>query len=277
MPALLVLGIIFIGFMTGEDFALLNPKGFIATHERNLALFAVGIMLLVVIPIFMLEYFVSRKYNESKKSTYDPDWDRSRLLVFAWWAIPTVVVIILGVNNWRATHRLDPMRALESDKKPLTVQVISLQWKWLFIYPEKDIATVNYLEFPEKTPINFELTSDAPMNSFWIPSLGGQMYTMTGMGTKLRLIADATGEYKGSAAEISGRGFSGMKFMAKSVTQNEFDSWIQVVKNSPKKLDDNEYEKLMVPSENTPPLFYSSTEEGLYNKIITKYMGTMNH
>jgi cytochrome o ubiquinol oxidase subunit 2 len=278
LPALLVVGIIVVGLLTGEDFALLNSKGLIAASERNLALIAIGIMLVVVIPIFILEFLVSKKFSEhNKKAVYDPNWNRSKLLVFVWWTVPTVVVLILGINNWNATHKLDPFRAIESDKRPLKIQVISLQWKWLFIYPEQNIATVNYLVFPEKTPINFELTSDAPMNSFWIPSLGGQVYAMTGMGTKLHLIADKTGEFRGSAAEISGRGFSGMRFMAKSVSDQEFSNWVMTIKKSQNRLDLDQYEKLAIPSENTPPLYYSSTEPDLYNKVMQKYMSPMHH
>lgn len=273
LPLFVVAGIILVSLLTHADITLLNPKGTISYQERTLAVTAVFIMFVVVVPVFILAFLIARRYSESnKKAKYMPDWDRSRLLVFAWWMVPSIIVIILGINNWKATHALDPFKPLVSNNKPIKIQVISLQWKWLFIYPDENIATVNYIEFPEKTPVNFELTSDAPMNSFWIPALGGQMYSMTGMSTKLHLMADTVGEFKGSAAEISGRGFTGMKFMANSVTREKFDAWVKEVKKSPKTLDSVEYKKLAVPSEDTPPALYSSVKEGLYNEIIMKYM-----
>lgn len=278
LPLFVVIGIIGIGLLTHADFTLLNPKGAISHQEKSLALTAVFLMLIVVVPVFILAFLIPRRYNESnKKAKYVPEWNRSRLLVFAWWVIPSVLVFLLGINNWKATHALDPFKPIVSNNRPVRIQVISLQWKWLFIYPEQNIATVNYIEFPQKTPVNFELTSDAPMNSFWIPALGGQMYSMTGMGTKLHLMADNVGEFKGSAAEISGRGFSGMKFVAKAVTHEEFDRWVQKVKQSPKTLSGAEYEKLAIPSENNTATFYSSSDEGLYNKIIMKYMSSTSH
>jgi cytochrome o ubiquinol oxidase subunit 2 len=277
---LLIIGLIVIGILIlvfyaiSNNIALLNPKGIIALQERNIIYLDVFLMFLVVIPMFIIALLIAHKYKEdSKKAKYVPDWKNSKLLVLVWWTVPAVLVLVLAVINWKNTHALDPFAPLESNVKSLTIQVIALRWKWLFIYPEQNIATVNYIQFPVDTPINFELSSDdAPMNSFWIPQLGGQMYAMTGMGTKLHLIANTIGDFSGSAAEINGAGFSGMRFVARSSSNEDFERWVEKVHKSSKTLDADEYDMLSKPSENNPVVFYSSTVPGLYNKIIMKYM-----
>jgi cytochrome o ubiquinol oxidase subunit 2 len=153
-----------------------------------------------------------------------------------------------------------------------------MQWKWLFIYPEQNIATVNFVQIPEDTPVEFELTADeAPMSSFWIPNLGGMLYAMTGHNNRLHLIADTPGDYPGSSAEINGAGFAGMQFTARASSRGDFDQWLQKVKRSPAVLDGAEYAKLLKPSENNPAAFYSATEEGMYDKVLKKYMGSGSH
>lgn len=261
-------------YLSSQNIALLNPKGSIADQQTNLLIFASALSLIVVIPVFTLAIYISWKYRASNKSAkYSPEKDGNRLLETTWWLIPSILIVILSVVTWKTSHQLDPFKPLEAENtKPLKVQVVALEWKWLFIYPEQNIATVNYVQFPEKTPVNFEITADAPMNSFWIPQLGGQIYAMSGMTTKLHLIADQPGEYDGRSANLSGEGFSGMKFKAKSSSQSDFDSWINEVKQKPDKLTAAEYVKLAKPSSNTPPLFYSSCEKGLYGSIINKYM-----
>ncbi len=257
----------------GHNIALFNSKGEIALKERELISFTVLLGLSVIIPVLILTFFVAWKYREGNSgSKYTPDSVHNKFLEFAWWALPTAIILILGVVNWRATHALDPYKTLDVASKPVTIQVVALRWKWLFIYPEQNIATVNFIQFPAQTPINFELTADAPMSSFWIPNLGGQIYAMTGMESKLHLIADLPGDFRGSAAEINGPGFSGMKFMARASSQADFDTWVQEVKNSGKTLDLTEYNKLASPSENNPVTFYASTDVNLYNNIIRKFM-----
>ncbi len=229
-------------------------------------------MLTVVIPALFLVFFVAWKFRETNtKAKYNPSGKTSRLLAFLWWVFPTAIILVLSIINWKSTHKLDPYKAINNTTPPLTIQVVALQWKWLFIYPQQDIATVNFVTFPEKTPINFELTADAPMNSFWIPQLGGQMYAMEGMKTKLHLIADTKGDFAGSAAEISGEGFAGMKFRAKSTTQADFDAWVKTVKRSAQPLDLTTYNNLAEPSEDVPQTFYTSVEKDLFNAIIMKY------
>ena len=163
---LVILGYIFLG---NANLQLLNPKGPIAQAQRDLGFIVVAIMMVVAIPMTLSTFFIAYKFREHGMAKYDPDMKTSRSRVLLWWLIPTVIVLILATFIWKDTHRLDPYKPLESNIKPLIIQVVALQWKWLFIYPEQNIATVNYIQFPQDTPISFELTADAPMNSFWIP------------------------------------------------------------------------------------------------------------
>ncbi len=258
--------------MQGSSFELLDPKGIIAFEQRNLLIFATLLSLVIVIPVFALTFFIVWKYRASNvKAKYSPDWDHSNKIEAVWWGVPIVLIIILGVVTWNSSHALDPRKALVSDKKPVTVQVVALQWKWLFIYPQYNVASVNYLQFPEDTPVNFEITADAPMNSFWIPQLGGQIYAMNGMKTKLHLMASESGDYRGSSANFSGAGFAGMKFIARASSQADFDSWIQSLKRSPNTLNMTSYAKLAEPSKDNPPATYVS-QSGLFGMIMMKYM-----
>jgi len=277
--SILVIGFIIFIILQYSNLALLNPMGPIAKAERDLAFTVVLLMLIVAIPMTFSTFIIAYKYRVGNKNTkYEPDQQAGKLKIISWWAIPSVIVLILGFIIWKDTHKLDQYRPIDSSVQPITIQVVALRWKWLFIYPKYGIATVNFIQFPEKTPINFELTADeAPMNSLWIPALGGQTYAMTGMSTKLHLMADNLGDFNGSAAELSGSGFSGMKFIARASTQSDFESWVQEVKQSSKVLDSAEYERLILPSENNSALYYSSTDGDLYNKIINKYMAGMNH
>lgn len=260
-------------FAHGANIAVFDPKGPVAEEQRDLMGTAVLLMALVVIPVLVLAFTFAWKYRASRRQAkYAPDLDHNTKVVFAQWAIPAAVILVLAVVTWNATHALDPSKPIESTTKPITIQVVALQWKWLFIYPEQNIATVNFVQFPERTPISFELTADAPMNSFWIPQLGGQMYAMEGMVTKLHLMADAPGEFQGSSAEISGKGFAGMKFVAKSTAQSDFDAWVASVKQSGALLDLDAYNELAKPSENNPPAFYASAAENLHDTIIMKFM-----
>ncbi len=257
---------------------ILSPKGPIAAQQKTLIITAILLMLVAVIPAFVMLAVVVYKYRAGKNNSYTPDWENNATIKFIIWALPSLVILALAVIIWKSSPALDPYKPIISNVKPITIQVVALQWKWLFIYPDENIATVNYIEFPEKTPINFQLTADAPMNSFWIPQLGGQMYAMAGMKTQLHLMADQQGEFAGRAAEISGQGFAGMKFMAKASSQADFDQWVRSVRqganvlDSENDLDMNEYNRLSQPSENNPVVFYASTEKNLYNSVIMKFM-----
>ncbi len=252
-----------------------DPKGPIAVQERDLIVTAVLLMLIAVIPVYIMLFVFARKYRAGNtKAKYVPDLDNKIIAGFIW-AIPGVIILMISVINWKSTHALDPTRPLlrqGSGGQALMIQVVALQWKWLFIYSEQHIATVNFVQFPARMPVHFELTADAPMNSFWIPQLGGQMYAMAGMETQLNLMADAPGEFRGSDAEISGAGFAGMHFVAKASSQADFDAWVASVKQSSTTLSLDAYNKLAEPSQNNPAASYASVENSLYTKIMAKFM-----
>jgi cytochrome o ubiquinol oxidase subunit 2 len=264
-------------FFFKKEIAVLNPQGVIALKERNLLFIGAALMSIIVIPVFILSFVFTWKYRHTNtKAKYEPDLDRNHGAEILWWFLPLVIVGILSVITWKSTHELDPFKSIDTDKKPLRIQVVALNWKWLFIYPEEGIASVNFFQFPEKTPIAFEITSDAPMNSFWIPQLSGQIYAMSGMKTELHLIADAPGDYRGSSANISGEGFSGMRFIAKSSSDEEFKSWVNKAKKADLNLTLDEYNKLAEPSIDNPVVYYSMPQEGLFDQIIMKYMMPMS-
>lgn len=271
---LLILGILLsaVLFFYSRTSAVLNPKGIIALKELDLMVAATLLMLIVVIPVCLMTFFICLRYRASHKTAkYAPDWDNNWTAEGIWWGFPFVIIVILSILTWKSSHDLDPFKPIESDAKPITIQVVALQWKWLFIYPEQKIASVNFVQFPEKTPVNFEITADAPMNSFWIPQLGGQIYAMPGMRTKLHLIADEEGDYRGSSANLSGVGFSRMTFTAKSSTQDDFQEWVQGINQSSSQLGKDEYKKLAQPSINSGE-FFTLKDEGLYDQIVMKYM-----
>lgn len=260
-------------YFSHVNVAVLNPQGQIGSEERNLFVFTIILSLFVVVPVFVLLAVIAFEYRDTntKKKDYKPDWDGDRTLETIWWGIPIVIILILSIITWQTSHTLDPYRALDSNVKPLRVQVVSLQWKWLFIYPDQGVASVNLLEIPEKTPINFEITSDAPMNSFWIPSLGSQVYAMSGMSTQLHLIADHAGDYKGSSANISGKGFADMAFTVRAVASDQFSAWTQAAKGG-QLLTQPKYDELAKPNVMAQPVQYTVESTDLYNSIIEKYM-----
>ncbi len=271
-------GFIAASFMPEVNIAVLNPKGAVALQQRDLMIITTLLMLVVVIPVFVLTFMIAWKYRAgNKKATYTPEWDHSKKLETLWWTIPLLIITIISALIYVSTHKLDPYKPLASNEDALTVQVVALQWKWLFLYPEQGIATVNHVQFPEDKPVNFQLTADAPMNSFWIPQLGGQIYAMAGMTTRLHLIANETGMFNGSSANLSGEGFAGMKFTAQATTQQEFDTWVQATKRSPHQLDASKYEVLQRPSKANEMSDYAAYEKGLYDTIVMKYMGSKQH
>lgn len=271
LPLAIVLLSLFVGH--SQELAVLHPAGIIGHKERNLMIFASLLSLIVVIPVFSLTFWIAWKYRASNtKARYRPDWDGSRMLETIWWVVPLALILVLSVVTWKSSHDLDPFKPLNSTVKPLSVQVVALDWKWLFIYPEQHIASVNYLQFPVGTPLNFQVTADAPMNSFWIPKLGGQIYAMAGMSTELHLMADTVGSYPGSSANISGRGFAGMAFTARASSDADFRSWVNDVKRSPNTLSESTYRSLAQPSENNRPAYYTADDHNLYDKVVLQYM-----
>ncbi len=252
-----------------SNIALLFPSGIIALEERNLLLIIQGIMLLVILPVYLLTFIFSWKYrSDNPKAKYDPDLVDNTLAEYIWWGIPLVLTIIIAVLTWVKTEQLDPFKPIASVKKPVTIQVVALQWKWLFIYPDEKIASVNFLQFPKETPIHFDITADAPMNSFWIPRLGGQIYAMPSMRTELNLIAQEAGDFRGSSANLSGEGFAGMHFIARASSEEEYQKWLESAKKSEKSLA---YKQLAAPSENNHPETYLLKDQKLFDQIIMKY------
>ncbi len=265
--------------LQGVDVALFNPKGIIAEQQLNLMIFSMLLLLVIAVPTLILLYYFAWRYRESNtKATYNPTARHSKLLVPSMWVVPSIFMLLLASVMWPATHKLEPKKSIATDTKPVRIQVIAMRWKWLFIYPEQDIASVNFVQVPVDTPVEFELTADeAPMSSFWIPHFGGQLYAMTGHITRLNLMADELGDYPGSSAEINGAGFSGMKFIARASSNEDFEQWVQARQQSSDALDSAAYEKLLKPSESNPTVFYSPVGADLYDKLLMKYNGSHNH
>jgi cytochrome o ubiquinol oxidase subunit 2 len=256
-----------------SDFALLNPSGAVGEEQKTLILTALGLMLLVVVPVILVTLVFAWRYRASnKKATYAPDWAHSRKIEIVVWLIPTIIVVILASLAWNSAHKLDPYRPLDSAVKPIVIEAVSLDWKWLFIYPEQNVATVNQLVFPANVPLDFHITSVNVMNSFFIPKLGSQIYAMPGMRTQLHLIANETGAYEGLSANYSGHGFSDMKFKAIAASEDEFNAWLGKARQSPAKLDLARYRTLAMPSEKNPVEYFASVKPGLFDCILHKYM-----
>lgn len=253
--------------------SVLFPKGIIALQERNLLFIIQAIMLIIVIPVYILTFIFSWKYNSTNpKGVYDPDLVDNTVAEYIWWGVPLVLTAIVGFITVIGTYKLDPFKPLASENKAMTIQAVALQWKWLFIYPEEKIASVNFVQFPKDTPIRFEITADAPMNSLWIPHLAGQIYAMPKMKTELNLIANETGDFRGSSANISGEGFAGMHFITRASTVEDYEQWLESARQSSNILNLEAYNKLAEPSQNNPVEIYQLKDVDLFNKILMKYM-----
>ena len=260
-------------YISTHNIAMLEPKGLISDKERDLIVTCSLLMLIVVIPVLILTFVFAWRYREgNEKSKHTPDWEHNYIAEMCWWGVPFVIIVILAVITWKTSHELNPFKPIVTHKKPIEIQAVALDWKWLFIYPKQEIATVNLVQFPEKTPINFEITADAPMNSFWIPQLGGQIYAMPAMRSKLYLLANEQGSYSGRSSNISGKGFAGMIFTANSISEAAFNQWVDSVKGSSKNLTMESYNELVKPSEYDPVSYYVLSDKDLFNKIIMKYM-----
>ncbi|CAB3648494.1 Cytochrome bo(3) ubiquinol oxidase subunit 2 [Achromobacter pulmonis] len=260
----------------GCNMEILSPKGDIGAQEKTLLFTATGLMLLVVIPVIIMVLTFAWKYRASNtKADYQPKWAHSTAIEVVVWTIPCVIVAILAVITWRSTHALDPYKPLVSEHKPVTIEVVSLDWKWLFIYPEYDIATVNEIAFPVDVPVNFRITSASVMNSFFIPQLGSQIYSMAGMETKLHLNAREPGTYAGISANYSGAGFSGMRFKAIATSQEGFDNWVKQAKASGTALTPAVYQELTKRSEHNPVARYASVPPSMFDYILGSTMSKM--
>ncbi|HMK35412.1 MAG TPA: ubiquinol oxidase subunit II [Desulfomonilaceae bacterium] len=251
---------------------LFDPKGPIAAAERFVIIAAIVLMLIVVIPVFIMAFWFPRTYRASNsESTYMPKWSYSAKIDFFMWAVPIAIVTVLAILAWTSTHSLDPYKPIHSADKPINIEAVSLDWKWLFIYPDQNIATVNQITFPVNVPVSFKLTSDTVMTSFFIPQLGSQIYAMAGMQTRLHLLADKPGTYAGHNQQFSGRGYADMHFKANAVSREEFQSWVQEIRQSPEKLDLVRYEKLANPSTGHSVTYFSSVTPDLFGYILRKF------
>jgi cytochrome o ubiquinol oxidase subunit II len=254
------------------------PSGDIAIQQRDLIVIATVLMLLIVVPVIAATLIFAWRYRQSNTAAkYDPEWDHSTGLEVVIWAAPLAIIIALGAVTWISTHTLDPYRpldrvaedkALDPNVKPLTVEVVALDWKWLFFYPDYGIATVNELAAPVDVPINFKITASSVMNSFYVPALAGQIYAMAGMETKLHAVINKAGEYEGFSANYSGAGFSHMRFKFHGLDQAGFDDWVAKVKASNDSLTRSAYLDLAKPSEKEPVHYYATTDADLYDKIL---------
>ena len=269
---------IFIYVTQGREIPVLNPQGLIADQQYTLILITVGLGFFVVVPVFILLFSIAWKYRAgNKKAKYEPEMEGHRGLELLWWGIPCVIILLLAIITHISTHALDPYKALESDKTPVKVQVIALEWNWLFIYPEYGTATLNYMNIPEDTPVNLTLTSDAPMNSFWVPALAGQVYAMSGMSTKLHLMADSVGTYNGTTTNISGEGYADMRFKVYAMTNTDFQAWAKRAANSADGLTTETYEEIAQPNKDRPETTYRLITPSIFDDIIMKYMSEKSH
>ena len=252
-----------------QQTGILDPQGPIASQERLLLINSTAIMLVVVVPVILATLGFAWWYRASNvRASRSLDRAYEGRIEFVVWSIPTLIVILLSGVNWIGSHQLDPRTPIPADAEPLWVDVVALDWKWLFIYPEQGIAAVNQLVIPAGTPVRFRLTSATVMNSFFVPQLGSQIYAMSGMTTHLNLLADRPGDYRGLSANFSGDGFSDMQFIVKAVPTGAFDSWVATARGAGSALDDAGYTELMRPSQAVPPTTYRSVDPKLFERIV---------
>lgn len=256
----------------GPEYVVLHPEGPVAQKELDLIIFSTVLIAIVVIPVLAMLFYIVYRYRDKpgNKAPYMPEWSDSKTLEIIWWGIPIIIVAVLGVFTAKTTFALT--KPPVQDVKPITIHVTSLNWKWLFQYPDQKIATVNYVEIPAGVPVQFVLTADAPMNSFWIPQLGGQEYSMPGMAMGLWLQANRPGEYFGSGANFTGEGFAHMQFKVIAKPQSEFNQWVDKVKQQSPALTNDGYKKLVQP-DTVEKMEFSSFPAELFEETVNKNGG----
>lgn len=262
----------------GCNTVVMSPAGDVAVQQSNLILWSTVLMLLIIVPVMVLTVLFAWRYREGNaEATYEPDWDHSTGLELIIWSAPLLIIIALGALTWVGTHTLDPYRPLArtapgkpvaAAARPLEVQVVSLDWKWLFIYPEQGVATVNELVVPVDRPVRFRMTSSSVMNTLWVPAMAGMVYTMPGMETVLHGVLNRTGRFEGLSANYSGAGFSDMHFWTHSVSPARFEQWAAGVRRQPLALDAATYLRLEQPSEKVRPTGFGSVDPALYQRIV---------
>ena len=267
-------------WLAGCDTVVLNPSGDIAAQQAHLVVVSTLLMLLIIVPVMFLICLFAWRYRKSNTAAeYKPDWDHSTKLELLIWGAPLLIIIVLGLITWIYTHLLDPYRPLSRidenrplapHVKPLEVQVVSMDWKWMFIYPEQGIATVNELVTPIDVPVRFHMTSTSVMNAFYIPALAGMVYTMPSMETQLNAVMNKVGVYDGFSANYSGAGFSQMRFKYHGVSQGDFDAWVAKTKASTAKLDRAEFIALDKPTIKHPIMHFGTVDADLYSRILNR-------
>jgi cytochrome o ubiquinol oxidase subunit 2 len=254
---------------------VLDPRGPIGKAELLILFDATAIMLAVIIPVILLTIGFAWWFRASNtRARYLPEWEYSGRIEMIVWSIPALVIVFLGGIAWISSHELDPPQPIEAAVAPLDVQVISLDWKWLFIYPNEGVAAVNWLVVPVGTPVRFRLTSASVMNSFFVPQLGSQIYTMAGMATRLNLQADQPGVYRGLSAQYSGDGFSDMRFQVSAIPVDRFATWVEAAKAEGRTLDRAAYDALAQPSKAVPPITFGRVVPSLFEAVLTRWSGT---
>ena len=264
--------------LSGCNFKLFDPKGPVAEAQMTLIIVTTLVMLIVVIPVTIMGVWFPYRYRKNNTTQeYTPEWEHSNKIEAIVWIIPIIIIIVLGTITYITSYSLDPRKPIESDKPTMVVQVVAMDWKWLFIYPEHEIATVNELAIPINTPVEFLITSDTVMNSFFIPNLGSMIYAMSGMENRLHLLANEVGTFQGYSANYSGFGFSGMKFSTLATTDEDFEAWLEKVKAADNPLDDETFTQLRVKSKDVKPIHYSTVNPLLFSDIIEKFTGAINN
>ena len=264
--------------LSGCGMVVLDPAGDVARQQGDLVVISTVLMLLIIVPVMALTALFAWRYRATnERATYKPDWDHSTELELVIWAAPLLIIICLGALTWVGTHLLDPYRPLArtapdapvaAQTQPLQVEVVALDWKWLFIYPEQGVATVNELAVPVDRPLRFRISSSSVMNSFYVPALAGQIYAMPAMETKLHGVFNQTGDFTGFSANYSGAGFSNMRFAVKSLAPGDFDAWIEQARKAGGTLDRQAYLALERPSEKEPVRRFASVEKGLFDMVV---------
>jgi cytochrome o ubiquinol oxidase subunit 2 len=266
--------------LAGCNMVVLNPSGDIAAQQGRLIVISTVLMLLIIVPVIALTLFFAWKYRQSNaEATYEPDWDHSTQLELVIWAAPLMIIIALGAITWISTHTLDPYRPLDridaqrpvpAETQPLVIEVVALDWKWLFLYPEQGIATVNEVAAPVDRPIQFKLTSSSVMNAFYVPELAGMIYAMPSMQTQLHAVINKAGDFQGISSNYSGAGFSGMRFRFKGLADQDFAEWVNQQRAGGEVLTREAYLQLEKPSEREPVRRYARVAPGLYDAILNR-------
>lgn len=259
--------------LSNADIPVLNPSGEVSAQQRNLFVFTIGLSLLVVVPVYVLLAVFALKYRSTnKKATYRPEWGESKILERLWWGIPIAIIAVLAVVTHVTSHSLDPYKPLAGEDT-LEVEVVALRWKWLFLYPDEGIATLNHLPIPVDRPVHFTMTADAPMSAFWIPALGSQIYAMTGMSSELNLRGTKIGSFTGYTTNINGEGYADMTFETKVLSEDDYKAWVTQAKSSSDEMNELVYKTMSKPKVDTSQKTYKLGSQDLYQTIIDKYMG----